>query len=162
MCEVEDGDDFSLSPHPHAVRETTPMAPLHSLATLLLASTTALALSAHSPRDLESHPAFSVGWGKEVLKETVSTLLAEQLEVRTVPRIPLRDDELTPPPHADSTSRFTPETTPPTIRERSGVPLYRTFGHGRVQEAGGGAGGQECARSGGREGERGAARAGAA
>ncbi|BGP14420.1 Protein OS-9 [Rhodosporidiobolus nylandii] len=53
---------------------------LATAAALLLAACPALALSSHSPRDLEAHPAFAVVLSEHyVLNETISELLAEPL-----------------------------------------------------------------------------------
>ncbi|GAA5979534.1 hypothetical protein JCM11641_005425 [Rhodosporidiobolus odoratus] len=51
------------------------------LPSLLLAASSALALSSHSPRDLEAHPAFNVRFSEhQILNETLEGLLAEPLE----------------------------------------------------------------------------------
>jgi hypothetical protein len=133
------------------------MLPLHSLATLFLASASAFALSSHSPRDLEAHPAYSVVLSEQyLLNETVSGLLTEDLEVRSLSLHP--SSKQTQPPHADSSSRFLAKTTPVADRQRPGLSMYRTIGQRCFKEAGGGSGGSRCARSGGGEGARGAAR----
>lgn len=62
------------------------------LALVALAAPSALALSAHSPRDLEALPAYSIVLHEQhpVLNSTVQDLLREPLEVRSLPASPAR------------------------------------------------------------------------
>lgn len=70
---------------------------LTASAALLAAVPASLALSSHSPRDLESHPSFSVVLSEHhLLNDTLSDILSEPLEVRFLFSFSPSSSSLTP------------------------------------------------------------------
>lgn len=63
----------------------------YRLISLLAIVSSALALSSHSPIDLEAYPAYTISLNQEnpVLNETLDGLLHETLDVRFTPDYPL-------------------------------------------------------------------------